>query len=61
MRVVHGIKQPTLLMSADLNGDGRDDLALGSDEDEYAVHVCLQDAEGTLSSLQRLKVPMRRS
>ena len=61
VRIVHGIKQPTLMLAADINGDGRDDLAMGSDEDEYAVYVCLQDDDGTMSALQRVKVPNLRS
>ena len=60
-RLVHGIKNPGLLMTTDLNGDGRDDLAIGSDEDQYGMYVCFQDAGGALSALRRVKVPDMRS
>lgn len=61
VRIVHGIRSPTLLLTADFNGDGRDDLAIGADDEEYAVYVCLQDERGALSAMQRLRVPRLRS
>ncbi|MFH1747368.1 MAG: VCBS repeat-containing protein [Planctomycetota bacterium] len=60
-RLVHGIKQPGLLLPADLDGNGRTDLIIGSDDDEFGVCVYLQDERGTLSALRRIKVPKTRS
>lgn len=60
-RIVHTIKQPLLMLRADLNGDGRDDLIVGSDEDEYGVYGWLQEAGGLLGPMRRMKVPKLRS
>jgi hypothetical protein len=61
LRLVHGIRQPMLMLTADLNGDGRDDLAIGVDDDQYGLYVYLQDADGGFSALRRVKVPRLRS
>jgi hypothetical protein len=61
VRLVHGIRQPMLMLTADINGDGRDDLAIGLDDDQYGLYVYLQDADGGFSALRRVKVPRLRS
>ncbi|MGD8453954.1 MAG: VCBS repeat-containing protein [Phycisphaerae bacterium] len=60
-RIVHGIASPGLLLAADIDGDGRDDLAIGSDEDQYGIYVCRQGPDGAMSALRRLRVPDVRS
>ena len=61
LRIIHGVKQPGLMLRADLNGDGRDDLVILADDPQYGAYVCLQDTAGTLSALRRIKVPDLRS
>ncbi|TWT46126.1 FG-GAP repeat protein [Phycisphaerae bacterium RAS1] len=60
-RLAHGIKQPLILLTSDLNGDGRDDLILSADEDDYGAYVFIQEASGGLGALRRLRVPKTRS
>lgn len=60
-RIVHTIKQPLLMLRGDLNGDRKDDLVVGSDEDEYGVYAWLQEAGGLLGPMRRMKVPKLRS
>ena len=61
LRLVHGIKSPMLMLRADVNGDGRDDLIIGADDDRYGVYVCLQEESGTLAALRPVKIPRLRS
>lgn len=61
LRLVHGIKEPRLMLTADLNGDGRSDLVIGADEDRYGVYAYLQGEDGTFSALRRIKIPKLRS
>ena len=61
LRLVHGIKSPMLMLKADVNGDGRDDLIIGADDDRYGVYVCLQEESGTLAALRPVKIPRLRS
>ena len=60
-RRVHNISQPTLLMTADLNGDQRDDLLIVADDQQFGANVFLQETGGALGPLQRVKVPDLRS
>lgn len=61
LRRVHTFKNPLLMLTADLNGDGRDDLIVGVDDEVYGTFVFLQDANGTLGAMRRVKVPKLRS
>ncbi len=61
LRLVHGIKNPMLMLRTDLDGDGRDDLVIGADDDRYGCYVCLQEASGTLAALRPVKIPRLRS
>jgi len=61
LRLVHGIKNPGLMLRADLDGDGRDDLIIGADDDRYGVYVCLQESGGALAALRPLRIPRLRS
>ncbi len=61
LRLVHGITDPMLMLTTDINGDGRDDLAIVVDDVQYAMNVYLQGPDGTLSALQRVKIPRLRS
>ncbi|MBK8915684.1 MAG: VCBS repeat-containing protein [Phycisphaerales bacterium] len=61
LRIVHNIKQPYLLLSGDFNKDGRTDLLVGVDDDEYGANMWLQEANGTLGPLRRVKMPKARS
>lgn len=61
LRLVHGIPQALLLATADLDGDGRDDLLLGANDETYGVHVRLQEPDGMLGPQRRAAVPLLRS
>jgi hypothetical protein len=50
-----------LMLTADLNGDGRDDLIVGVDDEEHGAFVFLQEEDGTLGAMRRVKVPKLRS
>jgi len=60
-RIAHSIAQPLLMLRADLDGDGRDDLIVGSDDEEYGAYVIQQDAAGALGAWRRIKIPKLRS
>lgn len=60
-RIVHNIKQTMLAITADVNGDKRDDLVVGVDDKEYGAFVVLQDAGGKLGAVRRVRVPDLRS
>ncbi|MBK9129404.1 MAG: VCBS repeat-containing protein [Phycisphaerales bacterium] len=61
LRLTHGIRNPTIMLSGDINGDGRDDLIIGADDDRHGVYVCLQEQSGTLAALRPIRVPRHRS
>lgn len=61
LRIVHNIKSPYLLLAGDFNHDGRTDLLVGVDDDEYGASVWLQEANGSLGPLRRVKMPKARS
>ena len=61
LRLIHGIKEPGLMLTADLNGDGRDDLTISTHEDQHGMYVYLQDHSGALSAARRIKIPRLRS
>ncbi len=61
LRLVHGIRNPTLMLRGDVNGDGRDDLLIGADDDRYGMYVCLQEPSGMLAALRPVRVPRHRS
>lgn len=60
-RLVHTFKNTSLMLTADLNGDQRDDLIVGVDDDEHGAFVFLQDPGGALGAMRRLKIPKLRS
>lgn len=61
VRLVHLIQNALLMLRADLNGDQRDDLIVGVDDDEHGAFVFLQNARGTLGAMRRVKVSKFRS
>jgi hypothetical protein len=61
LRHVHNVPRTLLMLPADLNGDGRDDLIIGVDDDEFGAIVFLQDASGALGAVQRVRTPKLRS
>lgn len=60
-RLVHGIQNPMLMIAGDLDGDGRADLMIGADDDQYGAYVALQDASGALPAMRAVKMPRLRS
>lgn len=60
-RIIHNMKSPVLMLSADVNRDGRADLVVGSDEDEYGIYIWLQEESGNMGPLRRARVPKMRS
>lgn len=61
IRIVHNIRAPLLMLSGDLDGDGRDDLIIGADDEEYGAYVILQQPDGGLGALRRVRSPKLRS
>ena len=61
IHLVHNVKNVLLMLPADLNGDGYEDLLLGVDDDEYAAIAFLQEPGGTMGAMRRVKVPKLRS
>ncbi|MBI5865121.1 MAG: VCBS repeat-containing protein [Planctomycetes bacterium] len=59
-RFNHGVKQTQLALTGDLNGDGKDDLLIGVDDDEYGALALIQEAGG-LGPIRRVRVPRLRS
>jgi hypothetical protein len=60
-RLIHGVSGMLLALTGDVNGDGRDDLLVGVDDDSYGMLLFLQDATGGLSAMRRLRVAKVRS
>jgi hypothetical protein len=52
---------PGTLLAADLNGDGRTDLAVGTDQSTNVVDILLGRGDGTFVSPDQLNNPMRSS
>lgn len=61
LRYMHNVPQTLLILPADLNSDGRDDLIIGVDDDEFGAVVFLQDVSGVLGAMQRVRTPKLRS
>jgi hypothetical protein len=61
LRLMHNVQQTLLMLTADLNGDGRADLIVGADDPEYGGFVFLQDAQGAMGAMQRIRIPKTRS
>lgn len=60
-RLVHNIESPLMLLAADINGDGRDDLAIDTNDEINSVHVRIQNSDGRLGAQQAVRIPMLRS
>ncbi|MFN0135804.1 MAG: FG-GAP repeat domain-containing protein [Phycisphaerae bacterium] len=60
-RIVHNVRQSLLMLTSDLNGDGRDDLIIGVDDKEYGAVAVLQEETGKLGALRRARVSDLRS
>lgn len=61
LRLAHGIKNPMLMLTVDVNGDHRDDLLISADDDQYGLCVYLQEANGGLGAMRRIRTPKTRS
>lgn len=59
--IVHGVDQTLMLMPADVDGDGHDDLLMSVDDNEYGLRVFVQDASGALGAMRRVAMPQVRS
>ncbi len=59
--ISHGILKPMLMLSGDLDGDGRADLVGSADDDEYGAFVLLQDSQGGLGAVRRAATEKLRS
>ncbi len=60
-RLLHNISSPLLMLAADFNRDGKSDLIVGSDDDRFGALVFLQDPDGGLGPMQRIRIPKLRS
>lgn len=60
-RIRTTLTNPLLIVAADLNGDDRHDLVITTDDDRFGAHVMMQQQDGGLGALQRIKVPKLRS
>ncbi len=60
-RLMHDLEQPLLLLTADLNADGRDDLVMSLDDETFGMVAFLQDQNGGIGPMQRLRLPRVRS
>jgi hypothetical protein len=61
IRLMHGIQNPLLMLRGDLNGDERDDLVIGADDDRHGAYVALQRPGGGLAALRPVRIPRTRS
>jgi len=61
LRIPHSIRQPIIMLAADVDGDGRDDLTITTDDNQYGVVVLLQEPTGGLGPSRRLAIPKLRS
>lgn len=61
VRLVHNVPQTRLMLACDLNGDQRDDLIIGADDNEYGALAFLQQPGGAMGASIRVRVPRLRS
>jgi hypothetical protein len=60
-KILHTIPNAVMMLAADVDGDGRDDLCISADDEQYAVYVMFQQTSNRLGPIQRVKVPNLRS
>lgn len=60
-RFVHNIPGAGMILTADLNGDQRDDLVGPAEDDEFGLRVFFQQPTGGLGPMQKLRSPKLRS
>lgn len=61
VRLVHSISSIGLILPGDIDGDGRTDLIISEDDEQFGLSVYLQQHDGSFGPLRRIKVPNTRS
>lgn len=60
-KILHTITNPLMMLAGDIDGDGRDDLIIGADDDQYGAYILFQQKTNSLGPIRRVKIPKLRS
>lgn len=61
LRLVHNFPRTMLMLSADLDGDTRSDLIVGTGDEQFGILAFLQNPQGTMGAMRPVRIPVLRS